>query len=111
MNLSKFTDIIKMAHPKAISKETSFPVVEVMVTFFSAIIPLHCVWLGGIQELWKMKEGKWSGKLNFPLFGNGKKTGGVENPGENFLSQAHKFFPSKSGGKAMRENCLNAFLP
>ena len=48
MNLSKFTDIIKMAHPKAISKETSFPVVEVMVTFFSAIIPLHCVWLGGI---------------------------------------------------------------
>ena len=58
-----------------------------------------------------MKEGKWSEKLNFPLFGNEKKTGEVENLGENFLSWAHKFFPPKSGGKAMRENFLIALLP
>ena len=32
--------IIKMAHPKAMSKETSFLEVEVMVTFSLAIIPL-----------------------------------------------------------------------
>ena len=34
-----------------------------------------------------------------------------ENPRENFLSRAHKFFPPKSRGKAWRENALSALLP
>ena len=42
--------------------------------------------------------------MGFPLFGNGRKTGGAEIPGEKFLSQAHKFFPPKSGGKVRGEN-------
>ena len=32
----------------------------------------------------------------------------MENPGENFLSRAHKFDPPKSGGKAMREKCSHS---
>ena len=43
--------------------------------------------------------------MGFPLFGSGKKIGGVEYLEENFLSWAHKIFPPKSRGKAMRENC------
>ena len=42
--------------------------------------------------------------MGFPLFGNGRKTGGAEIPGEKFLSQAHKFFPPKLGGKVRGEN-------
>ena len=49
--------------------------------------------------------------MGFPLFGNGRKTGEVENPREKFFSRAHKFFPPKSGGKARGENCLSAVLP
>ena len=48
--------------------------------------------------------------MGFPLFGSGKKIGGVEYPGENFLSWAHEIFPPKSGGKVMRENYLIAVL-
>ena len=54
--------------------------------------------------------GKWGRKMGFPLFGNGRKIGGVKNPGEKFLSRAHKFFPPKSGGKARGENCTEAVL-
>ena len=42
--------------------------------------------------------------MGFPLFGNGRKTEVAENPGEKFLSRAHKFFPPKSGGKERGEN-------
>ena len=72
--------------------------------------PQHFVWLDGFQEGWKIQDGKWGRKMGFPLFGNGEKTGGVENPGEKFLSQAHKFFTPKLGGKARGENCLRAVL-
>ena len=48
--------------------------------------------------------------MGFPLFGSGKKIGGVEYLEENFLSWAHKIFPPKSGGKVMRENYLIAVL-
>ena len=49
--------------------------------------------------------------MDFPQFGSGKKIGEVEYPGENFLSWAHKIFPPKSRGKAIRENCIIAVLP
>ena len=68
--------------------------------------PLQCVWLDRFQEQWKIQEGKWGGKVGFPLFGIGWKIEGVENPGEKFLSRAHKFFPPKSGGKSREENCV-----
>ena len=42
--------------------------------------------------------------MSFPLFGIGWKIQGMENPGEKFLSQAHQFFPPKSGGKSREEN-------
>ena len=51
--------------------------------------------LGGVENIGR----KMGRKMVFPLFGNGRKTGGVENPGEKFLSRAHKFFPPKSRGK------------
>ena len=35
---------------------------------------------------------KEDGVENFPLFGNKKKTGGVENQGENFLPGPTNFF-------------------
>ena len=53
--------------------------------------------------------------MGFPLFGNGEKTGGVENPGEKFLSRAHKFFlpnrEEKQGEKTASKQIYRNTLP
>ena len=48
---------------------------------------------------WKTLRENLSGKHCFSLFGKERKIGRVENPGENFLSRAHKFCLPKSGRK------------
>ena len=50
-------------------------------------------------------------RKSFPLFGNEGKIGGSGKLGRKFSPWAHKIFPPKSRGKAMRENCTEAALP
>ena len=66
------------------------------------VFPLVCLvgWMENIRRktefstVWKQGENRGSGK-----------------PGRKFSPWAHKIFPPKLGGKAMRENCTEAVLP
>ena len=68
------------------------------------------LWLGVNLGGWKTLGGKLIGKQCFPLFGKRRKMRRKENPGENFLSRAHKIHPPKSRGKCWRESALTALL-
>ena len=51
-------------------------------------------WKTQFSTVWQRGENRGSGK-----------------PGRKFSPWAHKIFPPKLGGKAMRENCTEAVLP
>ena len=51
-------------------------------------------WVENFSTVWEQGEKRGSGKS-----------------GRKFSPWAHKIFPPKSGGKAMRENCTEAVLP